>query len=351
MDISGVKECFINGVTYKCRTCFDPGATVCSLNEEFKNAKTWRDLLKDVGQLKTTHDDLLPTTICCVCSEKLKSSYDFLRQIHSVNRKFLKLLGKSEDPLQDSFQSDVEQYSDCLEESTIDLPLEQYIPEIKLEDDLESTHTKLEEEGNQTYFSEKEVIKSDTEHSDDNKKYKTRSSKAQSNSNDDDSEENTSSDESDCRQRKRLKKENSGIKSKNCANRKGRKAPDYYDKIEKVGDRFVCLLCQKSFSLRKDCGRHIVSIHVRPILYSCEFCGQGFSRKDKIQQHIKRMHSDIPSDYLDDNSNDNIYGNEENSSSDESDYRSTKRLKKDSNRIINRKYAKYVQISFRINRD
>lgn len=165
MDNTVVKECFINGIIYKCRTCFDPGATVCSLNEEFKNAKTWRDLLKDVGQLKvivivktaihtnytliwqTTHDDSLPKTLCCVCSEKLKTSYDFLRQIHSVNRKFLKLLGKSEDPLQDGFQSDVEQFSDCLEESTIDLPLEQYIPEIKLEDDLESTHTKLEDEG------------------------------------------------------------------------------------------------------------------------------------------------------------------------------------------------------------
>lgn len=121
----------------------------------------------------------------------------------------------------------------------------------------------------------------------------------------------TSSDESDCRQRKRLRRENSSIKNKNYGNRKGRKAPDYYDKIEKVDDRFVCLLCQKSFSLRKDCGRHIVSIHVRPILFSCEFCGQGFSRKDKIQQHIKRMHSDIPSGYLDDNCNDNSQDNKE----------------------------------------
>lgn len=165
MNSLDMKGCFINRTNYKCRTCFDPGETVCSLNEEVKNAKTWRDLLRDVGQLKvimletipnnkiytlilqTTHDDLLPETMCCVCSEKLKSFYDFLRQIHSVNRTFLKLLGRSEDPLQDGFQSDNEPFSDCLEESTIDLPLEQYIPEIKLEDDLQGTHPKEEDTG------------------------------------------------------------------------------------------------------------------------------------------------------------------------------------------------------------
>lgn len=74
--------------------------------------------------------------------------------------------------------------------------------------------------------------------------------------------------------------------------KKGRQAPDYYDKIEKVNNRFGCTICQKTFSLRKDCGRHIASIHLRHIMFPCEFCGQCFSRKDKLQLHIKRMHSD-----------------------------------------------------------
>lgn len=73
--------------------------------------------------------------------------------------------------------------------------------------------------------------------------------------------------------------------------KKGRQAPEYYDKIEKVNDRFVCLICQKTFSLRKDCGRHIASIHLRQTMFPCEICGQRFSRKDKIQHHIKRIHS------------------------------------------------------------
>ena len=52
MDHLNVKECLINGIQYKCRTCLNPGATVCLLDEEFINAKTRLDLLKDVGELK-----------------------------------------------------------------------------------------------------------------------------------------------------------------------------------------------------------------------------------------------------------------------------------------------------------
>ena len=40
MDNFNVKECLINGIKYKCRTCLNPAATVCPLNDEFKNAKT-----------------------------------------------------------------------------------------------------------------------------------------------------------------------------------------------------------------------------------------------------------------------------------------------------------------------
>lgn len=60
--------------------------------------------------------------MCCKCSDKLKSSYDFIQQIHNVNKKYSQLLSSCKDPLQDM---------DCLAEATIDLPLE-----IKLEEEL-----------------------------------------------------------------------------------------------------------------------------------------------------------------------------------------------------------------------
>lgn len=52
----GVKSgCIINGKYYKCRTCFDPGQSLYSLNDECNKTKTWRDLLKEVGQLEVIY--------------------------------------------------------------------------------------------------------------------------------------------------------------------------------------------------------------------------------------------------------------------------------------------------------
>lgn len=75
--------------------------------------------------------------MCCKCLGKLKSSYDFILQIHDVNKKYLELLDNCNDPLQEGLFNEVEvdNITDCLAESTIDLPLNQYIPEIKIEVD------------------------------------------------------------------------------------------------------------------------------------------------------------------------------------------------------------------------
>ncbi|XP_065363358.1 uncharacterized protein LOC135956717 [Calliphora vicina] len=305
---SNVKnECFINGVRYKCRTCFDPGRTVYSLADDACNTKTWRDLLKDITPSQTNDEDLLPNTMCCKCSGKLKSSYEFILQIHNVNKKYSQLLACN-DPLQE-----IENLSDCLAESTIDLPLEQYIPEIKLEEDLVDPYnndlsntvpvskSKLESEVSHDSLREcfNDELNSTTDHLIQQKRDNL---KSRHNSFEDDNDDyrnecsSTSSDESDYVPLKKFKKEkannSSCSSSQPVKQKKGRKAPDYYDKIEKVNDRFVCLICQKTFSLRKDCGRHIASIHLRHTMFPCEFCGQSFSRKDKIQHHIKRMHSD-----------------------------------------------------------
>lgn len=110
-------------------------------------------------------NDMLPKTMCCKCSVKLKSSYDFILQAHDVNTKYSQLLGNSGDPLQDGILTELGSASDWLVESTIDLPLRQYIPEIKLEEDFpehkvtlgppqeaDDNEAKLEDEGSLVYL-------------------------------------------------------------------------------------------------------------------------------------------------------------------------------------------------------
>lgn len=48
-------KCLINGVCYKCRTCFDPVHKVYSLKEESSKTNSWHNLLREVPQLKVTH--------------------------------------------------------------------------------------------------------------------------------------------------------------------------------------------------------------------------------------------------------------------------------------------------------
>ncbi|KAI8128332.1 Zinc finger protein 845 [Lucilia cuprina] len=295
------KECLINGISYKCRTCFDPGRTVYSLLDDAFNAKSWRDLLRDIGQTETNEEDFLPKFICCKCSGKLKSSYEFTLQIHNVNKKYSQLLASRNDPLQE-----IDHFNDCLAESTIDLPLDPYMPEVKLEEDfvdpyntslgnkLSDSEGKFEIEGAHDSLKETEEFSLTSEYLKEDKRQQSGDDEYNNNG-DRNGTSSSSSDESDYVPLKKLKKEktnNCRTSSEPTKQRKGRKAPEYYDKIEKVNDRFVCLICQKTFSLRKDCGRHIASIHLRQIMFPCEFCGQSFSRKDKIQHHIKRMHMD-----------------------------------------------------------
>lgn len=72
--------------------------------------------------------------ICCRCSNRLKSAYDFITQAQDVNDKYMKLLTSDDDPLGQSGGKSGDLLSDCLEESTIDIPLSQYIPDVKLEE-------------------------------------------------------------------------------------------------------------------------------------------------------------------------------------------------------------------------
>lgn len=72
--------------------------------------------------------------------------------------------------------------------------------------------------------------------------------------------------------------------------RKGRPRSQEFSKIKKVNDRFLCYMCDKTFSLRKDVTRHINTIHSDKAHFQCEFCGHQFKRKDKVREHIRAYH-------------------------------------------------------------
>lgn len=77
-------------------------------------------------------DDPLPKAICYECSDSLKKAYDFIIRAQDVNEKYLKLLVIDVgDPLQANDGNNP--LSDCLEESVIDMPVDQYLGDVKLE--------------------------------------------------------------------------------------------------------------------------------------------------------------------------------------------------------------------------
>ncbi|XP_061392993.1 zinc finger protein 721 [Musca vetustissima] len=318
-----------------CRTCFDPGENkLYDLADEIgTESKSSLELLNEVVHLQITLDDPLPKTICSDCLRSLKDAYAFITRVHHVNEKYLKLLASDQkDPLLECDTAN--QAADCLEESAIDMPVDHYLSDVKLEvggdqygivlpnrnvsDELVNTN----ENSNSTTHSYGNSIKEMFYESADEKYVTGRDSALciGEERDDYDDAENDSSDD-DYKPTKRIKIEE-GSRSSNIeemshindnseksstededyqkptkntntsTQRVGRQAPDYFDKIKQVNERFACTICEKTFSLRKDCGRHIASIHLREITFPCEYCGQHFSRKDKVRHHIKRMHCD-----------------------------------------------------------
>ncbi|XP_073836957.1 uncharacterized protein [Musca autumnalis] len=394
-----------------CRTCFDPGdKELFALADEFgRESKSLLELLVEVVKMQISLDenDPLPKTICADCLKSLKDAYDFITRVHDVNEKYLKLFTSDQedaaaaDPL---LGCDIgNSLSDCLEESAIDMPVVHYLRDVKLEvvgdpygillmdksmsdepekkektdsvsvkevfdesaddgtggagyesntyeqdssdDDYEPTkRIKTEEDCGNNISKRKRLRRPLPDHH--NIRYvgdhygcfmcdktfsqrkdcgrhiatihlkkniflceycpeifnrkdkvrlhmkrahpdKPRTSDIEEISHITNNSEKSSSEDDDCQ--KRTKNNKSEKQSKR---RVGRQAPDYFDKIKQVNDRFACTICEKTFSLRKDCGRHIASIHLKEITFPCEYCGQHFSRKDKVRHHIKRMHCD-----------------------------------------------------------
>lgn len=59
-----------------------------------------------------------------------------MEQAHNVNKEYLNLIKTCTNPQQACGAKQSDLFSDCLEESAIDMPLDHYMPEIKLEVDV-----------------------------------------------------------------------------------------------------------------------------------------------------------------------------------------------------------------------
>ncbi|XP_013108712.2 zinc finger protein 91 isoform X1 [Stomoxys calcitrans] len=304
-----------------CRTCFDPGEKLVGLCDIVVESKSFLDLLREIANLQISIDDPLPKTICNLCSTSVKNAYEFVTRAHEANEKYLKLLaidGGDADPLDEN-----NLLSDCLEESAIDIPVAQYLGDIKLEvvgdqygmllldkeppgsscltkDDTDKGSDDDEmplTASNKTLKTDQTLYDScaDDTFGYDEERFLNASEDGNANEyeDDDDSAYNQSSSEGSYQPRKKIKKESEGEKTVK-KRRVRRQLPPYFTKIKDIGDRYGCFMCDKTFSQRKDCGRHIASIHLKESTFLCEYCPEYFNRKDKVRHHMKRMHPDKP---------------------------------------------------------
>lgn len=59
--------------------------------------------------------------------------------------------------------------------------------------------------------------------------------------------------------------------------------------IKTINNRFACPLCKKTFTLKRNCRRHI-QLHFKSKSLHCGFCTLSFTSRDYLYAHIKRMH-------------------------------------------------------------
>ncbi|XP_065366542.1 zinc finger protein 709-like [Calliphora vicina] len=295
-------ECFINGVQYKCRTCFDPGQTVYPLTDEANSTKTWRDLLKDVAPLQTNDDSLLPSTMCCICSEKLQSSYDFILQIHNVNNKYSKLLEEC---------NEMYTSTDCLAESTIDLPLKVVMPEIKLEDELVNPY-EMVLNNNELGEIPATIFKNEDTDDDDDDPFTDTYNDDHDSTSDQLEESGATAEEKTTKTDVKQPEEGEDLlRNRKILTRKAKHQQpitttnttvkishaEIMKNIENVGkDSIVCELCSKVYATKSKFKRHLQRVHPPddvegPI--TCETCSKTFATTYKLKRHQQRMHPEI----------------------------------------------------------
>lgn len=71
-----------------------------------------------------------------------------------------------------------------------------------------------------------------------------------------------------------------------------------FGEILKIDSRFICPVCNKLYSSKKNCRRHINYLHLKRDSFPCGFCEMSFVCKDYLYAHLRRMH---PGETLDSN--------------------------------------------------
>ena len=61
--------------------------------------------------------------------------------------------------------------------------------------------------------------------------------------------------------------------------------------ITQYGDGFVCLVCQKTFTVRCNAKSHVEARHVASAGVSCDICGFVSKTRDSYRKHLKNKHS------------------------------------------------------------
>ncbi|KAM7348409.1 uncharacterized protein ACRADG_007732 [Cochliomyia hominivorax] len=317
---SAVKnECFINGIVYKCRTCFDPGQTIYSLAEEVNKTKTWKEFLKDFMKLQINDEDLLPNTICNKCLEKVKSIHNFLLQIEYVNKKYSELLETFNDPLHEGVLNDIDSLTNCL---TLDLPLEQDIQKIKQEeiftkpcyialDDInkllpnnnQTTYWKNEDTDEEDPFSKSndDGFNSNSEHLQEEESFKTTDDKSKTRSKrrrkavtykeGDEEEETTKKRYNKPINYKEGEEETPKKKPKQVVKQPTSGEPDEDDIVLKPN---VCPYCSRTFRYKACKDEHVRCVHEKVKPYKCSKCEKTFSSKQCVKSHELSHTDDFP---------------------------------------------------------
>ena len=72
---------------------------------------------------------------------------------------------------------------------------------------------------------------------------------------------------------------------------KRQRLSDHLSRLHNIGEpRFKCDMCNKAFSSNKDLEYHIQGIHLRNKLYQCEQCDKAVLTKRSLQKHIRTKH-------------------------------------------------------------
>uniref|UniRef100_A0A1B0AVI2 Zinc finger protein Xfin n=1 Tax=Glossina palpalis gambiensis TaxID=67801 RepID=A0A1B0AVI2_9MUSC len=317
--------CLIKGKPYVCRTCL----AVCSLNNVLLTqclagvGKPLQNFLQSLF-MQSNYSKKMPQNLCNNCNEKLKNANEFIQQIietnefyetqleekaltGSTNDSFLweDSLPYSERNLTNNNSEDKGGTVDCLVETVIDIPIDGALKcqqmendylQIKKESITENCHHSDldcidDDESKEGFIRSNQVEKIPSETV--NKDYLAPITKE-----DDISTDNlnflpnfssSTEDEDDeyIPQKPKIRKSTIDKKVKT---RKGRPRSQEFSKIKKINDRFLCYMCDKTFSLRKDVTRHVNTIHSDKAHFQCEFCGHQFKRKDKVREHIRAYH-------------------------------------------------------------